>query len=79
MKCDACGCHIPEGQGVQTTRSEQTGPPNQLGARTSTHLVTICAGCARRRSFWGWLAGLALAVIVLGGIAILISEFVRNR
>ena len=57
--------------------SEQTGTPGPLGANTTTNWVTICPTCARREAYWGWLAGLALAALLVGGVAILIYEFAK--
>jgi hypothetical protein len=74
MRCDSCGCDIAPGQGVETTRSEQTGPAGPLGAGTTTDLVTICPRCARRRAAWTWVAGIAVAVLFFGGLAFIVAE-----
>lgn len=79
MRCDDCGCDIPAGQEVETTRSEQTGGPGLTGAHTSTELATLCPACARRRATWGWIIGLAVAITAIGGIAVFITEVVLRK
>ena len=79
MRCDDCGCDIPAGQEIETTRSKQTGGVDHMGPRTRTELITICPRCSRRRNFLGWMAGLAVALLFFGGCAVFISELVRRR
>jgi hypothetical protein len=79
MRCDDCGCDIPRGQEVKTTRSEQTGPPGVLGARTSTQTVTLCRRCAHRREVRGWMIGCIVALLFFGGIAVLIFQVFQSR
>jgi hypothetical protein len=78
MRCDDCGCDIPPGQEVETTRSEQQGTAGPLGAGTSTEVIKLCPACARRRGRWGWVATLIVAVLFFGGLAVLIGELMRH-
>jgi hypothetical protein len=50
MRCDRCGNHIPRGQEVVDTKSEQTGLANLTGAYTSTVTVMVCRPCSDKRN-----------------------------
>lgn len=78
MRCDGCDCDVPMGKMVIDTRSDWIDQPVGYFRRSRTISIRLCPECARRRAHWGWIAGLVLAVMVIGGIIALISEFVRR-
>ena len=66
MRCDSCGCDIPEGQEVETTRQESSGI---LGGGLTTHtdLVYHCPRCAGESNrFWNTLIWIGAGIAILG-------------
>jgi len=68
MRCDNCGCEIPEGQQILSTRSEQNDPPGYTGAHTATEAIWLCRSCAekrRRLGVFAWLVVMAFLIFVV--------------
>lgn len=75
MRCHRCGCAIPKGQGIRTTRDERVGPAGRKGESTRTTVIVLCVRCARAQDVALWFAcGMLMLLIVL----VLVDWFFRG-
>jgi hypothetical protein len=74
-RCDNCGAYIPGSQAVKSTRDEQIGPANLLGAKTVTIRIRLCPACAKKRT-----TALRIALgIAFGVVLLLVLEWLLRR
>jgi hypothetical protein len=78
MRCEHCGCNIPEGEEVEDTRATHSGNVFS-GMYQRTDVIYLCRPCASRANrLWNVLIWGFVAIAILG-LSLCLYDWIRGR